>query len=162
MKAEAARPIKEEKHLWYIYNGKKPFLITDTKGAKLTLRKGDLYGVQNLTTRIDRLVVPERPDMRYMVRTEDSGVLIFDSKRHKEPVKFAALPPKPAKVKKVKIVLTKPDPEPEVVKTPKATRLETIRKLATPAPPKLVQRKVRRPDFDFDEDTFTDDEPFGF
>lgn len=159
MKAEAARPIKAEKHLWYQYKGKKAVTVKDTKGALLTLKPGDLFGLQNLTNKIDRVALPSRPDIRYMLSVETSSDLLDMSKRHREPVVFEAPPPKPIKVK-VRNVMKPAKSKPE---NDKADRLAAIKKAATQTGPKPIKVEIPSPKpkkkssiIEFDEDTFAD------
>ncbi len=167
MEVNAARPITAEKHLWYVYKGKKPYSIKDTKGQLLTLKNGAIFGIQNLNNRIDRVVVPSRPDLRYMLKVEDGGELLDVSKRHRDPVAFDPIE-KPARAPKpVKVVIEK-----EPVAKKKADRLDAIRKAAKPSSvkspsradkAKLLKPKKKREDFDLDEDTFRDDDsPYDF
>lgn len=170
MKLEAARPIKAEKHLWYQYNGRKPITITDTKGQKLVLKKGDLYGLYNLNNRIDRIALPSRSDIRYFLKVEDSSDILDVSKRHKEPVAFSDPPPKAPKIKKIVIAPKAPKAE-----KPKADRAAAIKKAVKTAKkvevdPRTIdtaidniqkkldksRAKKKREQFDLDEDTFAD------
>jgi len=168
MEAKAARPIKAEKHLWYKYTGKKPFVIKDTKGQTLTLKNGDLFGLFNLNNRVDRVVVPSRPDIRYFLKVEDGGELLDSSRRHRDPVEFSAVE-KPAKPPKpIKVVIKEPAAPKRPTKLDvKLERLDKIRKAAKPSSVKspsrqdkaqLLKPKKKREEFDLDEDTFRDDD----
>lgn len=164
MKQESmARPIEAKKHLWYTYEGKKPLVLKDRKtGASVTLKKGDLYGVQNINDRIDRVVLQRDPRVRILASVESVSDAIDSSKRFKQPVEFAVIEkPKPAP-RRLKIKI----PDKETIK--KAKRLEAIKKAATKDAPKAVKKKgpqkiaipVRKDTgiIDFDDDTFTDDD----
>lgn len=152
MKTEAARPIKAEKHLWYQYNGRKNLNLKNKEGIQVTLKKGDIYGVQNINNRIDRVVIPSRPDVRFLLPVETVGDILDASKRHREPVAFAVIE-KPIKPKKITFAK-----KPETI-----SRLEAIKKAAktvsTKAVKKVKPKKIAvrpRTDFDLDEDTFAD------
>lgn len=155
MKSESARPIEAKKHRWYTYNGKKPLTISQKKGGgTLTLKKGDLFGVQNINNRTDRVVTRTRPDIRFLLPVEETGELLDLSKRYKEPVEFAVIEKKPKPVKAIK---------PPKITTVNMDRLNTIKKAATKpqeavkAPKKITITSKKRDAFDLDEDTFTED-----
>ena len=163
MKALSARPIKQEKNLWYKYNGRKALTVKDRKGLSFQLKKGDLFGVYNLSNRLDRVVLPSQPNTRYILAVETVSAIIDASKRHREAVEFAPTPVKPQKVKKIRIPVESPKE--------KAKRLEAIKKAVkrvkdTPKKKKVVKPKITKidvskkhvvEDFDLDEDTFTDE-----
>lgn len=161
MKVEAARPIEASKHRWYTYAGKKPIHIVAKKGgASLTLKKGDLFGVQNINNRTDRVVSQARPDLRFLLPVETSGELMERSKRHREAVEFAVIQRKPKPAAKKPVAKTK-------LVDAKLERLRAIKDAATnkgvketkPAPPKkiTIPAAKKRESFDLDEDTFTED-----
>lgn len=159
MKTVAARPIKAEKHLWYVYKGRKAISVKDNKGQVLTLKPGDIFGLQNLNNRMDRIALPSRPDIRYILPVETSSDLLDASKRHREPVAFSPTPMKPAKIRKVKVSLDKPVKAPQKkASTGPADRLTAIKKAAEQNRVKGVVKKPKKERFDFDEDTFQDDD----
>ena len=157
MKTESARPIKAGKHLWYMYNGKKPVVLKTGTGSA-TMKKGDLFGVQNLNNRSDRLVMQKMPTLRFIMGVEDAGELIEQSKRIRENVEFLETEkpirlPKPVKEKPAKV--TKPAKAPA-----KPDRLSAIRDAAKKKAVKVpiqTKPKKKRESFDLDEDTFNDD-----
>ncbi len=164
MESVAARPIEAKKHRWYVFTSAKPLTVIDTKGAKLVLKKGDIFGIQNLNNRLDRVVTPKSADVRYLLPVEKTDDVLDRASRHREPVEFEVAPKKPQKVKK--IVVSKPtDPARKkstapAVKKP-VDRLSLIRNAVKPKVKKPVA-KPQRNDFDLDEDTFVEQEPFDF
>jgi hypothetical protein len=160
MKAVAARPIDAKKHLWYTYNGSKKITLRDKSGGVVVLSKGDLFGVQNLSDRVDRVVTPSRPDLRFLISVEVVSDLIDMSKRHRLEVAFADIP-KPQKLvkpKKIRVTIAPPI-NPQTKK--KADRISIIKKAAKNAKVQSpVKVKKKRESFDLDEDTFSDDYNF--
>lgn len=153
---EAARPITAGKHLWYMYNGKKPVTLK-TKTGSAVLKKGDLFGVQNLNNRTDRLVMQKSPALRFLMAVEHVGEIIDDSKRVKEKVDFIEEPKAAPKQRPVK----EPKPKPAKAQPKNLERMAAIRDAAKKAVknPAPVKPKKKRESFDLDEDTFSDDYP---
>lgn len=167
MKQEAmARPIEAKKHLWYTYEGRKPLVLKDHKtGATLTLKKGDLYGIQNINNRIDRVVLQRDPRIRILASVESVSDAIDASKRYRQSVEFAEIEkPKPAaRPRRLNIKI----PDKEALK--KKKRLEAIKTAVTKiGMPNAVNKKapqkiaipVRKNTgiIEFDDDTFIDDD----
>lgn len=167
MKQESmARPIEAKKHLWYTYEGKKPFVLKDRKsGATITLKKGDLYGVQNINDRIDRVVLQRDANVRILASVETVSDAMDASKRYKQPVEFAVVEKPKAAPRRIKIRMPA-----EKIKAKKEDRIAAIKKAATKVDLKPVKKKgpqkigipAKRKDgiIDFDEDTFLDDDSF--
>lgn len=164
MHSESARPIDAKKHLWYAFGGKKVVTLKDKAGNVIQLKKGDLFGVQNLNNRVDRVVVPSRPDIRFLLPVETVSDLIDLSKRHRQEVKFDAPPEKVKAPKKISIKIKEVKPE----KSAKIDRLAAIKRAAAKPVNKTRKQKVellkspvkkKREVFDLDEDTFDDDGP---
>lgn len=122
-----------KEYTWFKYNADRGVKLTNSKGS-VTIRKGDIFGVLEVTKTHDKIIVLKEPKMVFKVEIKKSDKIMDNSKSYRGKVK---LPEKTSKPKqKVKPVKVEQKPKTTLVK-PKTTLVKPKTTLVKPKAQKI-------------------------
>lgn len=116
-----------KQYVWHKYTNARGVKLTDARGRSVTIRKGDLFGVKEATTKYDRVLVQKAPTLVFKVDIPTSEKIMERSDEYKKKVKLEAPEVKPAKPAKVKVDLKQPEDAADV----KAKRVKPAKNAIT-------------------------------
>lgn len=96
--AGATKDFDVKQYTWHIYNSDRGVKLEGLRGRTTSLRKGDLFGVKEFTSKEDKYLVLNAPDAIFKVGVSRSDKIMDKSKETKKVPKLPTAAPKKVKI----------------------------------------------------------------